>query len=174
MDEGQVAGAAEAVVRLIEITGQIEQTRVKGEQRLVHAASSPSRRVAFSAVGDNCPLCQSLDGLVFRADSPEAARYTPPLHINCNCIWVEVLDGEEGENLEWSPAVEGQLAELVEQHGHFVAHPERYAELKVPARPDGRDFTVRRARTGEPARIEWTRPAYDLERVPWRDLGDAE
>ncbi|NUQ00207.1 MAG: hypothetical protein HUU35_10170 [Armatimonadetes bacterium] len=79
---------------------------------------------------------------------------------------------------------------LVEEHGHFVTNPDKYTPLKVPARPDGRDFTVRRKKdpvTGVVrTEIEWTRPRYELGELRegtvqtgvaargerWRTVGD--
>ncbi|HAZ63682.1 MAG TPA: hypothetical protein DCZ72_08770, partial [Armatimonadetes bacterium] len=78
----------------VEMAGQILVTQTANEERLSAPGLGGSQRVAFSAVGDNCELCASLDGKVFMADSDLARRYTPPLHPNCNCLWVEVGDDE--------------------------------------------------------------------------------
>ncbi|NUP99348.1 MAG: hypothetical protein HUU35_05775 [Armatimonadetes bacterium] len=157
------SAAADDLARGLLITGSILYTETANETRLAVAAGSPSQRVAFSAVGDTCPLCVALDGKVFRANSEAARRFTPPLHINCDCIWVEVGDDEEGAEDWFTPGDEEALAELVEQHGHFVSQPEKYTALRIPAGPSGRDFTLRRGKAGEPGRVEWTRPRYQLD-----------
>ncbi len=113
-------------------------------------------------MGDTCPLCLALDGKVMRANSAEAKRFTPPLHINCDCILTEVGDDEVGA-VDWlTPPDQDGLADLVEQHGHFVSNPDKYVALKIPAGPTGRDFTLRRTKDGEPNILEWHRPRYPL------------
>lgn len=51
----------------------------------------------YSAILDNrtTDLCMSLDGRVFKAGSAAASQYTPPQHMNCRSILVEILEEEE-------------------------------------------------------------------------------
>ncbi len=160
--------AVDELARILKIAGSVLVTETQQETRLAVASGSGTERVAFSSVGDNCPLCQALDGKVFRSDSEDAKRFTAPLHIGCDCIWTTVGDDEVG-SIDWfTPADDQELAELVESHGHFVTTPHKYAELRVPAGPTGRDFTFRRGKAGERGTIEWHRPRFEL---PGLDAG---
>lgn len=50
----------------------------------------------FSAILETaCPLCEELDGKTFKIDDPDSVEYTPPLHPNCNCILIPILNDEE-------------------------------------------------------------------------------
>lgn len=154
--------AADELVLALRMAGEVLVTETQQETRLAVAAGSGTERVAFSAVGDTCPLCLALDGKVFLANSDAAKRYTPPLHINCDCLWTGVGDDEVG-TVDWFiPSDETDLKDAIEQHGHFVTNPDKYTELKVPAGPTGRDFTFRRGKLGERGTVEWHRPRYSL------------
>lgn len=157
----------------VEMAGQILVTQTANEERLSAPALGGSKRVAFSAVGDNCELCASLDGKVFLADSDLARRYNPPLHPNCNCLWVEVGDDEpwdEADQDYMSAEYEKELAgrELLGKATWIDAAPGegKYEMLRVPAAPRGRDFTFRREldpKTGEMrSRLTWHRERYEL------------
>lgn len=43
------------------------------------------------------PICQDLNGTVFRKDDPNMFRYTPPLHWNCKSYIVPILKGNLGK-----------------------------------------------------------------------------
>ena len=43
------------------------------------------------------PVCQDLDGTIFRKDDPNAFRYTPPLHYNCKS-WIRPIISEKELN----------------------------------------------------------------------------
>ena len=161
-----------AIVRAVDLTGSILVVETTNEARLAVAATAGTGRVAFSAVGDTCPLCRALDGLVFAAESDEAKRFTPPLHINCDCLWVAVEDDEEGPVETFTPERAEVIEILAVQHGHFIPPPEdldwksRYEPLRVPASPAKRDFVVRRVKDPETGEIvtelRWNRPRYEL------------
>jgi len=156
---------AEDLELALRMAGQVLVTETQQETRLAVASGSGTERVAFSAVGDTCPLCLALDGKVFRADSDDARRFTPPLHINCDCIWTGVGDDEVGA-VDWFTPADAQseeMRDLIESHGHFVTNPDKYTALKVPSGPTGRDFTFRRGKAGEPGTVEWRRPRYELD-----------
>lgn len=153
--------------KLLEITGQILITEQASEARLTDAAASGAEYVSFSAVGDSCALCQELDGRIFLASSPEAKRFSPPLHINCDCIWIEVGPEEivRPEDVVGADYVAG-IADLVDQHGTWLGEEIKYEALRCPSGPNGRDWTFRRIKdpqTGElVSQLEWRRPRYEL------------
>lgn len=150
----------------IQLTGQILVTEQTSEARLEVAALAGSKYVAFSVLGETCPLCLALDGKVFLADSDEARRFSPPLHINCDCIWTEVGELELGPTDLFTPDFLDSISDLVDQHGHFTTPDTKFDVLRVPAAPDGRDFTFRRAKDPETGQVRselvWHRPRYEL------------
>jgi len=167
----------------VEMAGQILVTQTANEERLSAPGLGGSQRVAFSAVGDNCELCASLDGKVFMADSDLARRYNPPLHPNCNCLWVEVGDDEpwdEADQDYMTAEYEKELAgrELLGKATWIDAAPGegKYEVLRVPAAPRGRDFTFRREldpKTGEMrSRLTWHRERYELPGLDARTIVD--
>jgi len=150
------------LVDILEMAGSILITETREETRLAVAAQSGTGRVMFSGVGDDCPLCASLQGKVFRADSEEARRFTPPLHPNCDDLWVAVGDDQVGAVDWFTKRDEEAFKPLIEQHGTFVTQPDKYEELRVIAGPSGRDFTFRRGKKGERGTVEFHRPRYKL------------
>ena len=102
-----------------------------------------------------CPLCAQLAGMRVKVGSDEYYRYSPPVHINCRHQWVYYPEGEV------EPDFATPDPELVRKHGHFVTQPHKYAPLRVPASPTGRDFVFRRGldpKTGQMvSRIEYLR-----------------
>lgn len=152
--------------RAIGLTGSVLWQETENEERLRLAVEAESEWVQYVALAEACPLCAALNGLVFRADSAEAAYLSPPLHPNCMCIWVEVFHTPGDDTLYR----EGMLdPELLERHGVFVGHRAwddnpRYAPLQVMSAPSGRDFTFQRFREGDVwvSRIVWHRQPYEL------------
>lgn len=51
----------------------------------------------YSAILDDrtCPICSELDGKVIAPDDPAYHRFMPPIHPNCRCMWVAILQEEE-------------------------------------------------------------------------------
>lgn len=51
----------------------------------------------YSALLDQrtCPICEDLDGSVVSSTEYRGTRWTPPIHFNCRCIWVAILEEEE-------------------------------------------------------------------------------
>ncbi|MGE4406399.1 hypothetical protein [Pseudomonas sp.] len=113
-------------------------------QEASNALLEPSQPMiaVFSGPVDSrtCPLCAALVGQRVRTDSPEYRTYSPPLHINCRHYWLYMHPDTPGAREDFTPPD----PELVDRFGHFVRRPLEYLELKVPARPTGRDFIVRR------------------------------
>lgn len=157
----------------IEMAGSILVVEATNEERLSAPTIGGSRRVAYSAIGESCELCQSLDGKIFLADSDLARRYNPPLHPNCQCLWVEVGDDEPWAEADQDYMTTDYEAELAERElldrGLWIGAPPGegpYEVLRVPAAPSGRDFTFRRELdpvTGEmQSRLTWHRERYEL------------
>lgn len=113
-----------------------------------------------------CPLCAHVDGMIFDRRSPEYSRYRLPSHINCRRVWAFIAADEVGpDGRPTQPDFEAPPQELIDAHGHFVSEPEKYAALRVPSRPTGRDFIAYRA-PGEPhVTLRWRdalpRPALE-------------
>jgi hypothetical protein len=101
-----------------------------------------------------CPLCQAVDGLILRTDSPEYAEWRQPSHINCRRI-MEYIGRDEPA----APDFQRPDQELIRKHGHYHLDPDKHAELRIPAEPSGRHFVLRwlrREGTGEAARaLDW-------------------
>ncbi len=154
--------------RVISLAARILVTETTNDARRTVAREAGVKRIAMSAVLDSrtTPLCQSLDGKVFDSDSPEAATYTPPFHVNCRTIWTIVGEAEIGPVDAFDPN-DPELKKLVERWGHFITDPERYAPLRVRSGPSTRDFVFRRRRdsaSGElVSELTWNRPRYAIE-----------
>lgn len=54
-------------------------------------------RYQYSAILDDatCAICEDLDGMVLTPEEYKDTVWTPPIHFNCRCIWVEILNDEE-------------------------------------------------------------------------------
>ncbi len=110
-----------------------------------------------------CPLCQSLHGKIMARNSAAYEEFKRPSHINCRRIMVFIgkdevdLDGEP-----MTPDFERPPQELLDKHGHFHIDPDKYAQLRIPSRPEARDFIFARGAAGEPGRLLW-RPGLSLE-----------
>lgn len=53
----------------------------------------------YSAILDDatCAICEDLDGMVLDQRQYDDTIWTPPIHFNCRCIWVAILDDEEDQ-----------------------------------------------------------------------------
>lgn len=51
----------------------------------------------YSAILDEvtCPTCEDLDGSVVSPEEYKNTTWVPPIHFNCRCIWVAIMDDEE-------------------------------------------------------------------------------
>lgn len=95
-----------------------------------------------------CELCEYLDGMIMRRDGPEFQQYGKSVHINDRCciayIGADEMEwGPDGELRPTQPDFVAPPQELLEKHGHFLLDPEKYAPLRIPAQPEGRDLVVR-------------------------------
>jgi len=53
-------------------------------------------RYQYSALLDDatCAICEDLDSMVLDEQQYKDTVWTPPIHFNCRCIWVEILEDE--------------------------------------------------------------------------------
>jgi SPP1 gp7 family putative phage head morphogenesis protein len=51
----------------------------------------------YSAILDEavCPICEELDGSVATEAEYYSTKWMPPIHFNCRCIWVAIMQDEE-------------------------------------------------------------------------------
>lgn len=56
-------------------------------------------RYQYSAILDDvtCAICEDLDGMVLDQQQYDDTVWTPPIHFNCRCIWVAILEDEEDQ-----------------------------------------------------------------------------
>ncbi|MBC7289362.1 MAG: hypothetical protein H5T86_15240 [Armatimonadetes bacterium] len=143
---------------MLTITAEVLVQKYTAQLGDIFAGNAGSSIYEFTnAPGDKvCELCRALNGQRIKVDSPND-RFRPPVHINCRCIpvWIkdDEIDPETGEPVQ--PSDFHIPEDLVEQHGQFVARPHQYASLRVPARPEGRDFIFIPGKRGERGRLVW-------------------
>jgi SPP1 gp7 family putative phage head morphogenesis protein len=63
----------------------------------------PLRGAQYSAILDRrtCDLCRKLDEKVIPIEHTDLARFTPPVHHNCRCVWVWITTDEEDFTPTW-------------------------------------------------------------------------
>lgn len=76
------------------------------------------RGAQYSALLDRstCELCERLDEQVIAIENTDLARFTPPVHHNCRCVWVWITD----EELDFTPTWTGAPVSLVDANGGLV------------------------------------------------------
>ncbi len=117
--------------------------------------------------GETCELCMQMDGVIVSRDDPDFDQMQNPFHINCRGILAGVAAdevGPDGEPIE--PDYERPAPDLLDQYGHFFVDKQRYAPLRVPAHPEGRDFIARPYVDDQGRRrirLDWRIEPYDLE-----------
>lgn len=103
-----------------------------------------------------CPLCASVHGMILDRRSPEFAQWKAPSHINCRRVIAYI--GKDEVNEDGSPVApdfQRPPDEIIQKHGHYHVDSKKYSELRVPSRPEGRDFIALPQGKGKPARILW-------------------
>lgn len=80
-------------------------------------------RYQYSAILDDatCAICEDLDGMVLNQQQYDDTVWTPPIHFNCRCIWVEILEDEEEQpEITGVPDSPGgtEAPALSEHYGH--------------------------------------------------------
>ncbi|MEK7767942.1 MAG: hypothetical protein AAB368_17055, partial [bacterium] len=109
--------------------------------------------------GRICPLCRQLNGHILEKGTALYQRYRLPSHINCRRIMVDVHKDEvnnEGDPTRATLTPDNEPdEEMRRRYGHFIGDPKKYAPLRVPARPTGRDFIYERGADGAPGKLHW-------------------
>lgn len=75
---------------------------------LVQDSGIPLAGAQYSAVLDRrtCSLCDKLDEKVIAIEHTDLARFTPPVHHNCRCVWVWITTDEADFTPTWvTPSV---------------------------------------------------------------------
>lgn len=106
-----------------------------------------------------CDLCRALHGQIVRKGSPMWYRYRFASHINDRRILVDIHRSEvdnHGRPTQPTLTPETEPSEaLRRRYGHFITDRKAYRNLRVPARPTGRDFIFRRGAPGSPGSLVW-------------------
>lgn len=70
----------------------------------VERGGIPLAGAQYSAILDRrtCDLCAKLDEKVIPIESTDLARFTPPIHHNCRCLWIWITRDEEDFTPTWS------------------------------------------------------------------------
>lgn len=133
----------------------------------------PNYEIVEELDDETCDLCQELDGQIVSVDHPDFEELQNPSHINCRRILVGVGADEvgpeqddEGDLLPVEPDYVRPSSDLIAKHGHFMVDREKYAPLRVPAQPEGRDFVATPYVDEDGVRhvqLHWRVPPYDLE-----------
>lgn len=80
-------------------------------------------RYQYSALLDDatCEICEDLDGMVLDEQQYKDTVWTPPIHFNCRCIWVEILEDETDQpEITGVPDAPGgtEAPSLSDHYGH--------------------------------------------------------
>lgn len=90
----------------------------EGRADAIQRGGIPLRGAQYSALMDRrtCELCERLDEQLIGIGDLDYAKFTPPVHHNCRCVWVFVTMEEADFTPNWSGAPAG----MVERFGGFV------------------------------------------------------
>ena len=92
-----------------------------------------------------CPLCRALHGMILAKTDPRYHQYKYPSHIGCRRIMVDIGKGEKNDDgSPLTPDFKDPHPDLISKYGHFQTDPDKYAALRIPSRPEGRDFIYSR------------------------------
>jgi hypothetical protein len=85
---------------------------------VVEASGIPLAGAQYSAILDRrtCELCEKLDEQVIAIENTDLARFTPPIHHNCRCLWVWITRDEADFTPTWSTP----SASSIERFGGLV------------------------------------------------------
>jgi SPP1 gp7 family putative phage head morphogenesis protein len=137
-----------------------------GRADALPADEYPNYEIVEELDDATCDLCEELDGQIIGVDHPDFEELQDPSHINCRRIIVAIGADEvapDGDPIE--PNYERPSSDLIQEYGHFMVDREKYAELRIPAQPEGRDFIVTPYVDDQGlrhARLNWRVPPYDL------------
>lgn len=84
----------------------------------VERGGIPLAGAQYSAVLDRrtCDLCASMDEQIIPIEHSDLARFTPPVHHNCRCLWVWITRDEA----DFTPTWKTPAASLVDRFGGLV------------------------------------------------------
>lgn len=120
-----------------------------GKSEATDAAEWPWAQIIEHLDKRLCDLCRAVNGKIVLKGSPEWLRWHLPSHLNCRRIMVDIhRDEQNNEGQPPTPDLkeppDGMDADtwkkLVKQQGHFLDDEKKFAHLRLPARPTGRDF----------------------------------
>lgn len=146
------------ITYMLQATASVTVTNNYG---LGRDASMPVDQFPLAEISESlddrvCSLCAHLDGMIIDRNTPSYDEYRWPSHINCRRIMVYIGKDEidiDGQPMR--PNFQAPPRELLEKHGHFHIDPDKYAELRMPARPEGRDFVFSPGQDGQPGALLW-------------------
>lgn len=78
----------------------------------------PLKGAQYSALLDKrtCDMCERQDEMVIPIEHTDLARFTPPVHHNCRCLWVWITADEEDFTPTWS----SPAPSMVDRFGSLV------------------------------------------------------
>lgn len=147
-----------------------------------------------------CDLCTVINGRIVAVTDPEYRKWLGQVHLNCFGHWVAIHRDEGHEEMgpdgkavwvhtraDWRdkpipPEIlkkYGSFDNLLQKQGHFIAEPEKYAALNIPALPGGRTYICQTNGAGQPATLTFAaalppRLLLDtVSRIAGRTLGVA-
>lgn len=165
--------ALEEMDRILAITAQVIISDLTEQARAELADADLFPLVQIIEVLDDrtCLLCEYMDGMTMDRRMPGYERWARPPHINCRRTYgyisaEEMQIDEEGRPVPVEPTFVEPPASLVDKHGHFIRDPDKYAPLRIPAQPEGRDFVFKRIKDPATGRLvsvmEWRTRMYEI------------
>ena len=155
--------------RLLDQTAAVTVTDLYGLGRDAYDraddAEWPNAQIIETLDKRTCLLCRRLHGMILARTDPRYQQYKHPSHINCRRIIAFIGRrelGDDGKPLK--PTFKDPDPELLRKHGHFHVDPDKYAPLRIPARPEGRDFIFVPGGRGEPGKLLWRQGLSDRAR----------
>lgn len=154
---------------ILTLTAQITIQELENAGRVdaLPADEYPNMEIVEEIDDTTCDLCLDMDGQIISRDHPDFDEVQAPAHINCRRIMVGIGRDEVGpDDKDIEPDYERPAQELIDKHGHFMIDKEKYAQLRIPGQPEGRDFVVREfiEENGvRHRRIDWRIEPYGLE-----------
>lgn len=146
------------ITYMLEATANVTVTSAHGLGRdaAMPEGEFPLAEISESLDDQTCQLCRMLDGQIVRRDSPEYDEFRWPSHINCRRIMIYIGKDEIGlDGQPVQPAFVRPDDDIIAKHGHFHVDPNKYRELRIPSRPEGRDFIFSPGPKGEPGALLW-------------------
>ena len=106
--------------RAVRLTSRMLSSKALNVSRRdgIERGGVPLRGAQYSALLDRrtCDLCRRLDETVIPVTHTDLARFTPPVHHNCRCVWVWITTDEA----DFAPTWETPPSSLVDRFGGLV------------------------------------------------------